>query len=785
MKFESKRTASPFFSRRLIAIAAFAFCTGQALAVDPFTIKDIRVEGIQRTEAGTVFGYLPVRVGDVFNDDKAAASIKALYATGFFKDVRIERDGDVLVVMVEERPAIAAVEFTGTKEFDKAQLTKSLKEIGLGESRILDKALVDRAEQELKRQYLARGLYGVQVTTTITPIERNRVNVTFAVDEGEIAKIKQINIIGNKVFPEDDLLGQLKLSTSGWFTWYSKADQYSKQKLAGDIEALRSFYLNRGYLEMQVDSTQVSITPDKKDIFVTINISEGQKFTIADIKLEGEMLGRESELASLVQLKKGDAYSGEKMTQSTKKISERMGVFGYAFANVNAAPEINREKGEVSFTIFVDPGKRVYVRRINVGGNDRTRDEVIRREFRQFESSWYDGDKIKLSKDRLGRLGFFTDTAIDTVDVPGTNDQVDLNVGVTEKPTGNIMLGAGFSSSERLTLTGSVNQANAFGTGNNIGISVNTSKVFRTIAISHTNPYFTDDGVSRTYEVFLRTARPPYYLLNTTDYKIETKGANVNFGVPVSEYDRIFFGAGIEDTTVDTKSNSPQRYIDYVDSFGTAGGIGTAHTTSFPLTVAWQRDRRDSALIPTEGRFQRANFEVSPAGTVKYYRSGYQDQYFWPVTKSITLALNGEVNYGAGIGNDYPIFKNYYAGGIGSVRGYFAGSLSTAAAQSTTQGLFLPIGGQARVLMNAELQMPFPGTGVDRSLRWFTFFDAGQVFNPQDGDRISFQDLRYSAGLGISWISPVGPLKLSLARPMNPASFDRTQAFQFQLGTGF
>ncbi len=787
MKFESKRTASPFFSRRLIAIAAFAFCTGQAFAVDPFTIKDIRVEGIQRTEAGTVFGYLPVRVGDLFNDDKAAASIKALYATGFFKDVRIERDGDVLVVMVEERPAIAAVEFTGTKEFDKAQLTKSLKEIGLGESRILDKALVDRAEQELKRQYLSRGLYGVQVTTTITPIERNRVNVTFAVDEGEIAKIKQINIIGNKVFPESDLLGQLKLSTSGWFTWYSKADQYSKQKLAGDIEALRSFYLNRGYLEMQVDSTQVSITPDKKDIFVTINISEGQKFTITDIKLEGEMLGREAELASLVQLKKGDAYSGEKMTQSTKKISERMGVFGYAFANVNAAPEINREKGEVSFTIFVDPGKRVYVRRINVGGNDRTRDEVIRREFRQFESSWYDGDKIKLSKDRLGRLGFFTDTKIDTVDVPNTNDQVDLNVDVTEKPTGNIMLGAGFSSSERLTLTGSVNQANAFGTGNNIGISVNTSKIFRTIAISHTNPYFTEDGVSRTYELFLRTARPPYYLLSRTDYKIETKGANVNFGVPVSEYDRIFFGAGIEDTTVDTKSNSPERYLEYVRKFGDdpTGGIGSAHTTSFPLTVAWQRDRRDSALIPTEGRFQRASFEVSPAGTLKYYRSGYQDQYFWPVTKSITLALNGEVNYGAGIGNVYPIFKNYYAGGIGSVRGYFAGSLSTAAAQTNVTGLFLPIGGQARVLMNAELQMPFPGTGVDRSLRWFTFFDAGQVFNPQNGDSISFQDLRYSTGIGISWISPVGPLKLSLARPMNPASFDRTQAFQFQLGTGF
>ena len=791
MKFDSERHALSSFPRKFLALAVFTLCAGQAAAVEPFTVKDIRVEGIQRTEAGTVFSYLPVRVGDVFTDEKAAAAIKALYATGFFKDVRVEADGDVLVVMVEERPAIASVDFTGTKEFEKTQLIKSLKEIGLGESRILDKSLVDRAEQELKRQYLARGLYGVQITTTVTPIERNRVNVTFAVEEGEVAHIKQINIVGNKAFEESDLLGQIRLRPSGWFTWYSKADQYSKQKLAGDIETLRSYYLNRGYLEMQVESTQVSITPDKKDIYVTINISEGEKFIVSDIKLEGEMLGRDEELAKLVTLKKGEPYSGEKMTASTKSITERMGVFGYAFANVNANPEINREKNEVSFTILVDPGKRVYVRKINIGGNDRTRDEVIRREFRQFESSWYDGDKIRLSKDRLGRLGFFTDTTIDTAEVPGTPDQVDLNVGVTEKPTGNVMLGAGFSSSERVTLTGSVNQANAFGSGNNIGISVNTSKVFRTIAISHTNPYFTEDGVSRTYEVFLRTARPPYYLLGRTNYEVQTKGANVSFGVPITETDRIFFGVGLEDTTVKTVSNSPDRYLEYVKDFGgVSDGIGEAHTTAYPLTTAWQRDRRDSAIVPTKGRYQRVNLEVSPFGSATYYRSSYQDQYFWPIPlfPSATLALNGEINYGAGLsGRPYPIFKNYYAGGIGTVRGYYGGSLSVSgdSGSSTIGGLNLPIGGQARVIMNAELQLPFPGSGVDRTLRWFTFLDAGQVYNPQNGEKISLADLRYSSGLGISWLSPVGPLKLSLAYPLNPTTFDRTQRFQFQLGTGF
>lgn len=795
MNFDPERHALPFIPR-LIAVAAFSAIAGHAMAIEPFTVRDIRIEGIQRTEAGTVFSYLPVRVGDTFNDEKAASAIKALYATGFFKDVRIEAEGDVLVVAVEERPAIASVDFTGVKEFDKEQLRKSLKELGLGESRILDKSLVDRAEQELKRQYLSRGLYGVQITTTITPIERNRVNVSFVVDEGEIARIKQIRIIGNKAFKEDELRDQIKLSTSGWFTWYSKADQYSKQKLAGDIETLRSFYLNRGYLEVQIESTQVSISPDKKDIFITINITEGKKYTVTGIKLEGDMLGREQELASLVTLKAGDAYSGEKMNESTKKISERMGVFGYAFANVNAVPDINRDKAEVAFTIFVDPGKRVYVRQINIGGNDRTRDDVIRREFRQMESAWYDGDKIRLSRDRLGRLGFFTDTNVDTVEIPGVQDQVDLDVKVTEKPTGAIMVGAGFSSAEKLTLTGSINQANAFGSGNNIGINVNTSKVFRTIALSHTNPYFTDDGVSRTIDVFLRTSRPPIYL-TSIDYQVVTKGATVNFGVPFTEFDRVFFGAGLEDTTVDTYTNSPERYKRFVaenngETYNSAdvnSGVGSAHTTSVPLTAAWQRDNRDSALIPTKGRYRRANIEVSGAGTSRYYRATYQDQYFWPITSSTTLAVNGEINYGAGLSGDpYPIFKNFYAGGIGSVRGYSAGSLNVSGTRPTDTTYRLPIGGSARLIMNAELQFPFPGTGVDRSLRWFTFVDAGQVWNPKDPvtpEPIRLGDLRYSAGLGISWLSPVGPLKLSLGYPINAKPGDYVQRFQFQLGTGF
>ena len=790
MKLHSEHFLLSILPRRLIAVATLAICSGQALAVQPFVVKDIRIEGIQRTEAGTVFSYLPIRVGETFTDQKGTAAIKALYATGFFKDVRVESEGNVLVVMVVERPSIASVEFSGIKEFDKDQLTKALKEIGVGESRIFDKAQVDRAEQELKKQYLSRGLYGMKVTTTITPIERNRVNVTFAVDEGGISRIREIRLVGNKAFADSTLRDQLNLRSPGWFTWYTKADQYSKEKLSGDIEALRSFYLNRGYIEMQVESTQVSITPDKKDIYITININEGEKYTVSDVKLDGEMFGREEELKTLLLLKKGDVFSGQKLNEGTKKIAERLGNFGYAFANVNANPILDREKKEVAFTILVDPGKRVYVRRINVVGNTKTRDEVVRRELRQFENSWYDGSKIKLSRDRVDRLGYFKDVTIETPEVPGTTDQVDINMAVVEKPTGNIMIGAGFSQADKLSITGSIQQQNAFGSGNTIGIDVNTSSRYRTAALSQTNPYFTDDGVSRTYDLYYRTVRPSIY--TTGDYRVRSIGGDVKFGVPFSELDTVFFGIGVENTNVQSDANSPLLYQRYVTDFGNgvinpASGFlvasSSAITTSFPLTAAWQRDSRDSALTPSKGRYQRANLEVAAIGTLRYYRASYQHQYFQPLFgNAVTLALNGEVDYGRGIGSrPYPVFKNYYAGGIGTVRGFESSTLGDASTYDARYNESQ--GGSSRIFGNVELQFPFPGSGNDRSLRWFTFLDGGQVY----GDRkpLILNELRYSVGLGLSWISPIGPLKLSYGKVLNARATDKLQGFQFQLGSGF
>ena len=778
MKLHSERFALPFFRRNLIGAAVLALCAGPALAVEPFVVKDIRVEGIQRTEAGTVFSYLPVRVGETFNDEKGIAALKALYATGIFKDIRLEEDKGVLVVLVEERPAIASVEFTGTKEFEKDQLLKALKDIGVGEAKTFDKAAVDRAEQELKRQYLSRGLYGVKVTTTITPMERNRVGIMLNVDEGDIARIRQITFVGNKTFSDKELREVLELSTTGWFTWYSKADQYSKQKLTGDLETIKSWYLNHGYLEANVESTQVSITPDKKDIYLTINITEGEKYTVKSVKLDGEMFGREAELEKLIILQPGKTYSGEAQEATNKLIADRLGTFGYAFANVTANPEIDRAKREVAFTFFVDPGKRAYVRHMNISGNTVTRDEVIRREFRQFESSWYDANRVKLSRDRVDRLGYFKEVKVETPESPGTSDQVDVNIVVEEKPTGNFMIGGAFSQAEKFTFTASISQANFAGSGNTVGLELNTSKYNRTIAFSQTNPYFTDDGISRAFQLYLRTSRPP--ALNVGSFTVRQTGGNLTFGVPFSESDTVYFGAGLERTQIETDGTSPVLYRTFVSqNGGPADGIGKATTNAIPLTVAWGRDTRDSAVTPTRGRYQRANLEIDALGDAKYYRMVYEHQWYRPLTRWMTLALRGEFDYGKGIGgNNYPVFKNFYAGGIGSVRGYESSSLGV-----VDPTFYDAIGGSKRVIGNAELQFPFPGSGTDRSLRWFTFLDGGQVF--QEEAKIRPSEFRYSAGIGLSWISPVGPLKLSYAKPLNALPGDRLERFQFQMGTGF
>jgi outer membrane protein insertion porin family len=757
--------------KKLLAGLLVALLARSAFAFDPFQIKDIRVEGIQRTEAGTVFSYLPVKVGDTMTDEKAAAAIKALFATGFFKDVRLEIDREVLVVVLEERPAIASLEFTGLKAFKPEDLKKSLREVGLAESRIFDRAMVERAEQELKRQYLAQGHYAVQITTTITPLERNRVGVNFAVNEGDIAKIRQINIIGAGAISEADLLDLLVLRTPGWLTWYTKNDQYSKQKLSGDLETLRSHYLDRGYLEFNIESTQVSISPDKQDIYITININEGEKYSVSSVKLAGQLLLPEAELTKLVQIKPGEVFSRERMTETTKAISERLGNEGYAFANVNAAPELDKEKRQVAFTVFIDPGRRVYVRRINVTGNTRTRDEVVRREMRQAESGWYDGDKINKSRTRVDRLGYFDEVTVETPPVAGTTDQVDMEVKVKEKPTGNIMLGAGFSSADKFSVSGSVQQQNLFGSGKHVGVQVSTSKANRVYSLSHTDPYFTVDGVSQGFDIYYRKTDTSTLAVGT--FGSNSFGGGGRWGVPIAEDDYLNFGLSLDRTKLTVDTNSPLRYQDYVTRFG-------ASSNTLLGTAGWQKDGRDSLLVTTSGVYRRAVLEMAmPGSTATYVKATYQHQHFFPLDRKLTLALNGEIGLAKSYGNkELPFFKNFYAGGIGSVRGFDSNSLGPRD-PATDEAL----GGDKRLIGNAELLFPVPGMGRDNSMRLSVFADAGSVWGYDN--KFSLGSLRYSAGVALAWNSPMGPLKFSFANPFNKKAEDKVQRLQFQMGSVF
>lgn len=757
--------------KSLLSVLVAGLFAVPALAFEPFAVKDIRVEGIQRTEAGTVFSYLPVKVGDTLDDEKAAQSIKALFATGFFKDVRVEVDRDVMVIVVQERPAIAKVDFVGMKEFEKDVIVKALKETGIAEGRIFDRALLEKAEQELKRQYLTRGKYGVNITTTVTPLERNRVGVNFNVEEGAAAKIKQINIVGAKAYKEKELLSQLELTTPGWLTWYTKNDQYSRQKLSADLEKLKSFYMNQGYLEFAVESTQVSISSDKQDVYITVNVTEGERYQVSSVKLAGDFTISEPELRKLVQVKAGDVFSRERLNDSTKAISERLGKEGYAFANVNAAPEIDKEKRKVAFTIFVDPGKRVYVRRINVTGNTKTRDEVIRRELRQMEGGWYDADRVAASKLRLDKVGYFTEVAVETPAVPGTADQLDVNLKVTEKPTGNLMLGVGTSSTDKVILSGSIAQNNFMGSGNNVAIQVNSAKSYRTYSFSYTNPYFTTDGISQGFDVYHRTVNTSSTTL--AYYTSASTGGGIRFGFPIGEKESLSFGAGLDSTDITTYDDSPQYYKDFVNQYGNKN-------LTIPISANWVSDGKDSYFFPTRGTFQKAGIEVAiPGGDLTYYRASYQLQQYFPLNSKFTLMLNGEVGYADGYSGDgLPFYKNFYAGGVTSVRGYKASSLGPI---TNSDGTDYRIGGNRRVIANAELLWGIPG--MEKSFRMGWFFDAGQVYG--QGEKMDLGELRYSTGLSAAWISPVGPLKFSYGMPLNKQDTDKTESFQFQLGTTF
>jgi len=755
--------AHRFRLRNLAVLAALALAAQLAWAVDAFTVRDIRVEGLQRIEPGTVFASLPVRVGETYNDDKGAAAIRALYALGVFTDVRLEVADGVLVVIVQERPTVAAVEFAGNKEFTNEVLQNALRDAGLAAGRPYDRALADRAEQELKRQYINHSLYGAEVVTTVTPMERNQVRLIFNITEGRPARIRGIDIVGNHAFPAKQLKDLFELDTGGWLSWYTKSDQYSRPKLSAALETLRSFYMARGYLDFKIDSTQVAMSPNKESITLTINVTEGNRFVVTGVSLEGKYLGKNDEFKSLVKIKPGEPYNADQVAETTKAFTDRFGDYGFAFATVEAATEVDRVNNRVAFVLRADPSRRVYVRRINIQGNTRTRDEVIRREFRQLESSWYDAEKIKLSRDRVDRLGYFSDLSITTVEVPGAPDQVDLNVQVTEKSTSSISVLAGYSSAEKVVFSFGLTQDNVFGSGNRLDLQVNTGRYNRTVAVSATDPYFTDSGVSRTIDLYYRTQKP--YQDQGGNYRLVTMGAGLRFGLPVTEIDRVYLGMNAERTHIDPGTAIPAAYLAYANEFG-------FDSTTYPFTLGWSRDSRDNALFPTDGRYQRLQSELGLLGDARYTKTYYQYKQYVPLNKLYTLAFNGDLGWGRGLnGRPFPVFKNFYSGGLGSVRGY---DQSTLGPRDVT-GAF--IGGARKFTLSTELMMPFPGASNDRALRLFGFIDVGALYG--EHEKITSEALRYSTGLGFSWISPIGPLKFAFALPLRKRPGDRIQHWQF------
>ncbi len=761
--FPIARYTRLFLFALLWALPAYAF--------DAFEIEDIRVEGLQRISAGTVFNYFPARTGDSFDEAMSEQAIRALFKSGYFRNIQLGRDGNILVIAVEERPAISSIELKGNDDIDSDPLLESLKDIGFSEGSVFNRSLLERVEQELQRQYFSRGKYGVKIETTVTPLERNRVAILIDVSEGVVAKIRQINLVGNKIFADEQLLKQFKLSTPGFWSFYTKTDQYSKQKLAADLEELSSYYQDRGYIKFNVDSTQVSISPDKKDIYITINVVEGDQYKVSEVLMAGEFVVPAEELFPNFLIDAGDVFSRKKATGTVERISNQLGDTGFAFANVNTIPEIDEEKKEVKLTFFIDPGKRVYVRRINYAGNVKTRDEVLRQEMRQMEGGWYSGKKVERSRTRLQRLGYFEEVNVETPAVPGAADQVDVNYSVTEQPSGSISLGVGFSQTSGLILNASISQRNFLGSGKHVSMAVNNSSINRVYSFSYTNPYYTVNGVSRSFGLFSRSTDADE--ANITDYTTDVIGGNLNYGFPINEFDTLNFGIDAEHLKLQL-ANFPSNEIQaFSNEFG-------KKFTSLGLTASLSHDTRNRRVFPSKGGLFRISAESKiPGSELEFYKFNLRELYFTPLTSRFVLSMNAEISYGDGYGDfdELPFFENYFAGGVRSVRGFEDNTLGPRDNQND------PLGGSFRTVGNLEILFPPPFVEKSNTFRLSTFFDIGNVYS---GIRnFSVDDLRSSIGISATWLSPVGPLAVSLAKTVSDKQGDDTQAFQFTLGASF
>jgi len=739
-----------------------------AEAAENFVVKDIKVHGLQRTPVGTVYNYLPVHVGETFSPAKASNAIRALFKTGFFQDVSLERDGATLVVNVIERPSIAKISFEGNKDLSTEELTKAMKKIGLSEGQVFNQQMLDKVEQELTRQYFSHGKYGLKIDTKVSELSRNRVELKISLIEGQAARIKHINIVGNQSFDIKDLLQNFELSTSNLLSFYTKDDQYSKQKLSADLERLRSFYLDRGYINFSIESSQIAMTSDKKEIYVTVNIKEGDIFTLEKVKLAGNLIVNPDELIKLVQVGPGEVFSRKNATETSKSISDRLGDEGYSFANVNMLPDINEADKTVAITFFVDPGKRVYVRRINMHGNSKTRDEVLRREMRQMESSWASTAKIERSKQRLERLGYFEEVNMEMPPVAGVADQVDVNYSITEKSSGNLTAGVGYSQTQGIIFNVNISQDNVFGSGKRINFAFNNSSVATQYRFGYLDPYFTLDGVSLGYDIGYNATNAAQ--ANTSNYTTNVANTGFNFGIPLNENDRLNFNFDLNHTKLMTSEYSSQEILNFISAEG-------SKFFSLSTSIGWTHDTLNRPIFPSSGGQQRFFASATmPGSTLTYYKIDYKQQHFFPLAKDFTFRLNGEVAYGNGYGNtkSLPFYEHFYAGGVRSVRGFRDNTLGVRDSKD------LPFGGSSKIVGNAELFFPIPFADEIKSIRLGAFFDAGTV---NDGFKVN--NMKYSVGMSGEWLSPFGALSISFAKPLNANQNDKDQMFQFSFGSGF
>lgn len=760
-----------------------------------FVVQDIKVTGLQRISVGTVFNYLPVSIGETLLNKNIAPAIKALFKTGFFQDISMSRVDNVLIVDVQERPSIAEIKIEGNDDLKTDDLLSALKSIGLAKGKVFNRQILDKVEQELSRQYFSQGKYSLKINTDVLPLERNRVSIVINISEGVVAKIKLINIIGNKVFPEKDLLKQFELSTSGLISFYTKDDQYSKQKLSADLERLRSYYLDRGYINFVIKSTQVSITPDKKDIYLVVNINEGDLFTLGSVKLSGNLVVDPEELIALLQVGPTEVFSRKNASLSSKAISDRLGEEGFAFANVNMVPDIHDDTKIVDMTFFIDPANRAYVRRITMQGNTKTRDQVLRREMRQMEGAWASSLKIERSKARLNRLGYFESVGIETPKVPGTRDQLDLNFSVVEQSSGNLQAGIGYSQTQGIIYNASITQDNIFGSGKRVGINFNKSDVSTLYSLAFTNPYFTRDGVSLGYNILYK--KTDAQAANISNYLTDVISGGVNFGFPINENQRFNMGFDIKHTTLKQGQFAPPELPVWIAENGDS-------FLNFPFTIGWVRDTLDRPIFPTDGSQQRLSALVTiPGSDLTYYKISVKDQHYFSVAKDLVLKIAGTAAYGNGYGgtDNLPFFEHYFGGGVNSVRGFRDNTLGPRDHCNATCDLNdgsepRPYGGNIKIIGSTELIFPIPFMADVESVRLMTFFDIGTIQGPiaretADGSLVSsqpsfsFSAFRYSAGVAAKWLSPFGALQVSYAIPLNSKEGDELQAFQFSFGSQF